>query len=160
MHICCSIYNYVNLTISQWRYIVKNYNRPLLAQNTLYLEHFECLTYRRWGLTNFCCHNVDMEFECVMCDQFRKRRQSPKCNYLVCILWLLLTFSGSWMLLWCSAPVTSKLVLILPTSEGWQTNSTHLVLLKWHDRGSNSRPSVLKPTTLIVQQTPGLLKFQ
>ena len=30
----------------------------------------------------------------------------------------------SWLCCWCSAPITRTLVLILPTSEGWQAEST------------------------------------
>ena len=53
-------------------------------------------------------------------------------------------------------PVTSKLVLISLTSEVWQAESTHLVLIQYVDRRLNSRPQYLKSATLTVKQTPGL----
>ena len=43
-----------------------------------------------------------------------------------------------------------------PTSEGWQAESTHLVLIRWPDKGLNWRPKDLKSDTLTVKPTPGL----
>ena len=62
--------------------------------------------------------------------------------YILCSLWLLgcIISWGVWQCSWCSAPVTSKLVLILPTSEGWQAESTLPGVNSTQDSGLNSRP--------------------
>ena len=53
--------------------------------------------------------------------------------YAACGCWLHHSLKAR-LCRWSSAPVTSKLVLILPTSDGWEAESTHLVLLQRHDR--------------------------
>ena len=43
----------------------------------------------------------------------------------------------------CSVPVTSKLVLILSTLEGWQAESTQLVLFQWVKGAQTKDPKIL-----------------
>ena len=74
----------------------------------------------------------------------------------VCSRWLFAaSFSGARPSCWCNAAVTSKLEKFLRTSERWQAEPIHLVLMKWHNRGLNSRTSDLKSVTLTIKQTPG-----
>ena len=85
--------------------------------------------------------------------------QLMKFIYLfVCCMWLLgcIIFWGHSCAADTVPAVSSKLVLILPISKVWQSESTHLVLIQQHDRGTNSRPQYLQPANLPVKPTPGL----
>ena len=83
------------------------------------------------------------------------QRYSTCC--FICSLWLpVASFLEARLCRWCTAPVTSKLMLILLTSTGWQAESTHLVLFQRPGRGSNSRPEDLKPANLTIKPTPDL----
>ena len=53
-------------------------------------------------------------------------------------------------------PYTRRLVLISPTSEGWQAESTPLGVNSMPDRGSNSGPEDPKPATLTTKPVPSL----
>ena len=72
--------------------------------------------------------------------------------------WLLVaSLVGAWICRWCSAPITSALVLILPTSErmtGWVKS---LVLIQ-QSTGLELRSLGSQATTLIARPTPGNFK--
>ena len=50
----------------------------------------------------------------------------------------------------------AKLVLIFPTSEGWQAESTPPGFNSTTEQDLNSGPSDSKPTTLTIKPTPGV----
>ena len=55
---------------------------------------------------------------------------------------------------WLNNP--SKLLLILPTSEGWQAVSTPPGIDSMAEQDLNSGPEDTKPTTLTIKPTPGI----
>ena len=55
---------------------------------------------------------------------------------------------------------TSKLALILPTSEGWQAESTPPGMYSTVEQDLNSGSSDHKPTTLTIKPAPGILEGQ
>ena len=55
------------------------------------------------------------------------------------------------------APIPGTLVLISPTSKGWQAESTHLVLIQQQQKtGAQTQdPKFIKPATLTAKATRG-----
>ena len=75
-----------------------------------------------------------------------------------CSLWLLVaSLVGMRLCRWCSVPLTSTLVLILPTSEGWQAESTSWCILIQRPTGLELRTLGSQAATLTTKPTPGLL---
>ena len=74
-----------------------------------------------------------------------------------CSLWLLVaSLVGTRLCRWCGVLLTSTLLLILPTSEGWQAESTSWCILIQRPTGLELRTLGSQATTLTTKPTPGL----
>ena len=116
-----------------------------------------CYPYRLWA--KYFNTLVIVRFIYIIDPFFVQQYSNPAVSLSIeCSLWLLVaSLVGTRLCRWCIVPLTSTLVLIFPTLEGWQAESTSWCILIQRPTGLELRTLGSQAATITTKPTPGLV---